>query len=148
MEMQALKLKLNKIVNVPKDNPITTYKKLNKDMISPYIEFKYELNKIYKEDNFDTNIENDCTTRIYSLSSLKEINDWGGILIFECKIWGKCVLENDRKVGSEYIEITRKLEPKEFVKVMLYENYNDSTPYKEIPDYLSQTNKQEWTIFN
>ena len=34
------------------------------------------------------------------------------------------------------------LVPKEFVKVMLYENYNDSTPYKKIPDYVSQTNKE------
>ncbi len=34
------------------------------------------------------------------------------------------------------------LEPKQFVKVMLYENYNDSTPYKKIPDYISQTNKE------
>ncbi|MCK5823513.1 MAG: Ig-like domain-containing protein [Bacteroidales bacterium] len=34
------------------------------------------------------------------------------------------------------------LEPKEFVKVMLYENYNDSTPYKKTPDFVSQTNKK------
>ncbi|MBE9468363.1 MAG: Ig-like domain-containing protein [Bacteroidetes bacterium] len=33
------------------------------------------------------------------------------------------------------------LEPKEFVKIMLYENYSDSTPYKKIPDFVSQSNK-------
>ena len=34
------------------------------------------------------------------------------------------------------------LEPKKFVKILLYENYSDSTPYKTIPDYVSQTNKK------
>lgn len=40
------------------------------------------------------------------------------------------------------------LKPEQFVKIMLYDNYTDSTPYKKIPDYISQTNKKGEFLIN
>ena len=49
------------------------YKVLKQNMLSPFIEKKYELNKIYTCENFDDDIDNDCSRGLYA-------TDFEGIL--------------------------------------------------------------------
>ena len=112
------RLKLQEIVEISKDKPITTFKKLDFNMISPYQGFEYQINKEYKVDKFNMYINKSCTNnRIYSILK-DQLSKWDGLRVFECKIWGKCILEDNDKIGSEYIQISRELDLKEFLEYM------------------------------
>ena len=114
------RLKLQKIVEIPKDNPIITFKKLNYNMVSPYQMFKYELNKENHVNKFNSDIHSFCTNnRIYSIPK-SQLNKWNGIRVFECRIWGKCILEENDKIGSEFLKLYRELNPKEFLEFLEY----------------------------
>ena len=47
------RLKFQEIVEISKDNPIITFKKLEYNMFSPYQGFIYKINKEYKVDKFN-----------------------------------------------------------------------------------------------
>ena len=112
------RLKLQEIVEIPKDNPIITFKKLDYNMVSPYQMFKYELNKENHVNKFNSCVRISCTNnRIYSIPK-SQLSKWAGIRVFECRIWGKCILEDNDKIGSEFIQLKRELNPKEFLKYM------------------------------
>jgi len=110
------RLKLHEIVEIPKDNPIITFKKLEHNMLSPYQCFKYEIKKEYHVSKFNSKIILSCTDdRIYSIPK-NQLDKWGGIRVFECRIWGKCILEKNNKIGSEFLKLYRELKIKEFVE--------------------------------
>jgi len=137
------RLKLQKIVEIPKDNPIITFKKLNYNMVSPYQMFKYELNKENHVNKFNSDIHSFCTNnRIYSIPK-SQLNKWNGIRVFECRIWGKCILEENNKIGSEFLKLDRELKLKEFVEYMdsswAYEYCIDFKDIKEVRDKITNS---------
>lgn len=112
------RLKRNQMVYIPKSNPVVLYKKLNSDMTSPYQLFKYTVGKVYSVKEFDENVDKQCVKdRIYSIPK-DQLSKWHGIRFFEVRVWGKCILEKNNKVGSEYLKIIKELKPKEFIEYM------------------------------
>lgn len=119
------RLKFNNIVQIPQDNPVILYKKLNPGMISPYQYFKYEVGKTYSVEEFNNNTDDVYGEgRIYSIPK-NELRRWDGILVFEVHVWGKCILcRNDPDedpftvVGSQHIKITEKLKLDRFIDDM------------------------------
>lgn len=112
------RLRPKKIVNISEDSPVILYKKLCPDMKSPYQQFQYIIGKTYFVKKFNEDIHKGCTKdRLYSIPK-NEFIKWAGIRYFKVHVWGKCILEKDDKVGSEYLKIVEELKPKEFVKYM------------------------------
>lgn len=115
-----MKLTIETLIDIPKSEPLLTYKKLTHDLKSPIHHFKYQLNKIYVNKDFDENPLHKQTTRFYSIlpNALEDVYFPFGIRWWECEIWGKCVVENQYVVGSEYIHLKRELSIKEMIPNM------------------------------
>jgi len=88
---------------------------LNKEgkLISPYQKFEFEQNKKYVCIDFDTNVNNDCSTGFYATGveglpyafrNLPEYEIW------ECEVDGKAVEFDMFNRRYEYFELTRKIE--------------------------------------
>jgi hypothetical protein len=92
------------------------YKVLTKDMLSPYQKFKYDLNKKYVCENFDTDVTKDCSRGFYA-------TDIDGLIysfnikqrVFECEIGGRKVEFDQFKRRYETIKLIREV-PHEEVK--------------------------------
>jgi len=142
------RLKIQEIVEIPKDNPIITFKKLDYNMVSPYQMFKYELNKENHVINFNSCVRISCTNnRIYSIPK-SQLSKWAGIRVFECRIWGKCILEDNDKIGSEFLKLDRELNPKEFLEYIdsqwAYWYCKDVKDIKEVRNRINDSNCAYW----
>lgn len=115
-----MKLTLNTLINIPKSEPLLTYKKLDHDLRSPIYRFKYQINKVYVNKDFDDNPHHTETKRFYSLlpNALSKVSYPFGIRWWEVEIWGKCVVESKHMIGSEYIHLKRELSLKEMTPFM------------------------------
>lgn len=94
------------------------YKVLNKDLVSPYQEFKFEIGVKYHCKDFDTDKTMDCSRGFYAVdvdglpyafNTKKEI--------YLVEVYGKSVEINQYKRRYEYIKIIRKCTKEEIIKV-------------------------------
>jgi hypothetical protein len=94
-----------KIVEIPENDPVIAYKKLTKDMRSPYRHHTYEIGKTY---------HSHCFTGDYRIEGFfsmhKSCTDaWAGDIVFEVAIWGNVLFINNDNIESEYLKILKKV---------------------------------------
>ncbi len=95
-----------KIVKIPAEDPVIAYKRLTKDMRSPYRHHLYEIGETYHCDCLNGNylIEGFYTTHE------SRTNTWGGELLFKVAIWGRIMFINESNIESEYLKILEKVD--------------------------------------
>ena len=98
-----IRLKEKQIVVIPDNNPVIAYKKLTKDMLSPYRHYLYEIGKIYQAECFSKDY---CKEGFFSMHK-SCINIWDGDILCEVAIWGKVMLINKMNIESEYIKLLK-----------------------------------------
>ncbi len=93
-----------KIVEIPGNDPVITYKKLTKDMCSPYRHHKYEIGKTYHSNCFSGDY------RIEGFFSMHAscTDTWAGDILFEVAVWGKVLFINTYNIESEYLKILKR----------------------------------------
>jgi len=100
------------IVNIPENDPVIAYKKLTKDMLSPYRHYKYEPGKAYQAECFKKDYS--CKEGFFSMHK-SFIDMWDGEILCQVAIWGRVMLINKMNIESEYIKI---LKTEKYIKKM------------------------------
>jgi len=107
------------------------YKILRKNMSSPFLDFKYELNKKYVCNDFDTDLEKSCSRGFYATDvdgliysfSFLQLDNYIKQRVFECEVGGKKVEIDQFKRRYETIKLIREV-PHEEVKELAKEEEN------------------------
>lgn len=145
-----MKLPIGTLIEIPKKEPLMTYKKLDFNLNSPIYRFKYAINKIYVNKDFDDNPLHKETKRFYSIlpSALSKIDYNFGLRFFEVEIWGKCVVENKMFIGSEYIHLKREMPLKEMLPFLTSkEAYSYCYDFKDTEEIREKIVEEKW-IYN
>lgn len=145
-----MNLKIGNLIEIPKQEALITYKKLDIDLKSPIWRYQYEINKIHRNKDFDLNPFAKKTKRFYSVLSnkLKNIHYPYGIRIFQVLVWGKCIVEDPYFVGSEYLYLKRELPIKEVIPLMDSQDaYIYCRVIKDSEEIRDKITEDEW-IYN
>jgi len=100
-----------KVVEIPESDPVIAYKKLIKDMRSPYRHHRYEMGRTYRSNCFNHDWRNPASfvEGFFTMDGTCT-DSWDGERLFEVAIWGKVMLINKLNIENEYMKILRELE--------------------------------------
>ena len=96
------------------------FKVLRSDMTTPFQGFKMELGKKYVCEDFDANIENDCSRGFYATDIeglLYSINQNTNSRVFECEVGGQSAIVNQFKQRFETFELIREIKKPEIKRL-------------------------------
>lgn len=96
------------------------FKVLRSDMTTPFQGFKMELGKKYVCEDFDADIENDCSRGFYATDIeglLYSINQNADSRVFECEVGGRSAIVNQFKQRFETIELIREIKKPEIKRL-------------------------------
>ncbi len=124
-------------------NEFIELKDLNSNLIiSPPMEEKPMIRKKGKTLNikFEEEFKDSTTYNIYFGNSVRDYNEGNPIENFQYVLSTGSYIDSLSIEGEVLDAFT--LIPEEGVFVMLYTEYEDSVPFKQIPEYISKTNKE------
>ncbi len=97
-----------KIVDIPSDDPVIAFKRLTREMRSPYRHHLYEIGETYHCNclNGDYQVEG-----FYTMHESRT-DTWDGELLFKVAIWGRVMFITDINIESEYMKLLERVESK------------------------------------